>query len=48
MLYWKKNKYCNIKVFISIDKIISDKYLVSGNFDRMIKTKKYYSLFKEL
>jgi hypothetical protein len=42
----KINKYYNIKLFISIDKKISDKYLALGIFDKMIKTKKYYLLFK--
>tara|TARA_B100000780_G_scaffold276662_1_gene245679 strand:- start:672 stop:2153 length:1482 start_codon:yes stop_codon:yes gene_type:complete len=42
----KKNAYCDIKVFITREKEISEKYFLTGKFDKIYKTEMYYLLFK--
>jgi|TARA_B100001971_G_C18256802_1_gene582859 hypothetical protein len=42
----KKNKYCEIKAFITKEESIAKKYLSLGNFNNQYKTNIYYLLIK--
>jgi hypothetical protein len=40
----KKNQYCNIKTFITMDKKIADRYKKKENINLILKSKYYYIL----
>jgi len=42
----KKNKYCEVKAFITREENIAKKYLTLGNFNNQYKTNVYYLLIK--
>ncbi len=42
----KKNKYCEVKAFITKEENIAKKYLTLGNFNNQYKTHIYYLLIK--